>query len=303
MPRRSAAPARRWYRGNLHTHTTNSDGDSDPDVVVAWYRDAGYDFLALTDHDLLTLPADHALAAGPMLLVHGEEVTAGDVHVNGLGVREAIPPVYASTVAETLQRNVDAVEAAGGIASVNHPNYQWHVRSADLLALRGCSLFEVHNGGPETNDAGGVGRPSTEEQWDAVLMAGRRLRAIAVDDAHHFRVFGHRYANPGRGWIHVRAERLDEAAVLEAVIAGEMYASTGIELDDVSRSRLSLAVTIAAEHGRAYRTTIIGPGGVTLDVIDGADVRVRLPTSLAHVRVRVEDSDGRRAWLQPLYST
>ena len=48
--------SRHWFRGNLHTHTTNSDGDSPPDVVTAWYRDAGYDFLALTDHDLLTHP-------------------------------------------------------------------------------------------------------------------------------------------------------------------------------------------------------------------------------------------------------
>ncbi|MFO7532084.1 MAG: hypothetical protein R6W93_06450, partial [Candidatus Limnocylindrales bacterium] len=141
-----------WFRGNLHTHTTNSDGDSPPDEVVAWYRDAGYDFLALTDHDLLALLGDHAAAAGPMLLVHGEEVTAGDVHVNGLGIRSTIPPIIEATVAETLQRNVDAVVEDGGLASVNHPNYRWQVGPADLIALRGCRLLEVFNGGPETNN-------------------------------------------------------------------------------------------------------------------------------------------------------
>ena len=40
----------RWLKGNLHTHTTRSDGTGTPDEVIAMYRDDGYDFLALTDH-------------------------------------------------------------------------------------------------------------------------------------------------------------------------------------------------------------------------------------------------------------
>src|ERR1041385_6337438 len=44
----------RWYKGNTHTHTLNSDGDSTPDEVVRWYRSHGYQFLVLTDHNYLT---------------------------------------------------------------------------------------------------------------------------------------------------------------------------------------------------------------------------------------------------------
>ena len=47
-------PAPRWYKGNTHTHTLNSDGDSTPDDVVRWYRQHGYHFLVLTDHNFLT---------------------------------------------------------------------------------------------------------------------------------------------------------------------------------------------------------------------------------------------------------
>ena len=43
-----------WYKGNTHTHTLNSDGDSTPDDVVRWYREHGYQFLVLTDHNFLT---------------------------------------------------------------------------------------------------------------------------------------------------------------------------------------------------------------------------------------------------------
>ena len=76
------------------------------------------------------------------------------------------------------------------MASVNHPNYRWQVGPADLIALQGCRLLEVFNGGPETNNAGRPGRPSHDALWDAVLSADRRLHAIAVDDAHYFKVFG-----------------------------------------------------------------------------------------------------------------
>src|SRR5438876_377742 len=68
----------RWYKGNLHTHTVNSDGDSSPDDVVRWYREHRYDFLVLTDHNYFT-PVDglNALfgADEKFLVVRGEEVT------------------------------------------------------------------------------------------------------------------------------------------------------------------------------------------------------------------------------------
>ena len=98
----------RWYRGNLHTHTTNSDGDSAPDVVVSWYRDAGYDFLVVTDHDVLTDPNGLRDAAGPMTLIPGEEISSGDIHVNGLGIRERVAPTMTDDIVTTIQGNVDA---------------------------------------------------------------------------------------------------------------------------------------------------------------------------------------------------
>ena len=78
-----------WFRGNLHTHTTNSDGDSAARRGRGLVPHAGYDFLALTDHDLLTLPRDHAGAASPMLLVHGEEI-----HRRGRARQRARHPVH-----------------------------------------------------------------------------------------------------------------------------------------------------------------------------------------------------------------
>ena len=217
----------RWFRGNLHTHSTNSDGDSPPEVVVAWYRDAGYDFLALTDHDLFTDPDDLVGHAGHMLLIRGEELTSGDIHVNGLGIAATIPHASEATALETLQANVDAIRAGGGIPSVNHPNFRWALTAADLIALQNGNLFEIHNGGPDVNNWGRPGNPGVEALWDIVLSAGRRMIGVAVDDAHHFQVWGRPYSNPGRGWMCIRAERAAEAELLTALEAGDCYASTG----------------------------------------------------------------------------
>src|SRR5688572_25485810 len=90
-------PALRWYKGNTHTHTTLSDGDSSPEDVTRWYKDHGYNFLVLTDHNVLQ-PVDELNATlgvpGSFLVIKGEEVTnrltGKGVHVNGLDTRSRI---------------------------------------------------------------------------------------------------------------------------------------------------------------------------------------------------------------------
>src|SRR4249920_3772277 len=107
----------RWFKGNTHTHTLNSDGDSTPDEVVTWYREHGYQFLVLTDHNFLTsvdgLNALHG-ASDKFLVVKGEEVTSTfqsiAVHVNGLDVESLVQPTRnASSLLETIQGAVDGI--------------------------------------------------------------------------------------------------------------------------------------------------------------------------------------------------
>src|SRR3990167_1309644 len=123
-------PNARWFKGNMHTHTTNSDGDADPPHVAGWYRQHEYDFLVLSDHNHLTVLEDEADHPGEWpLLVPGEELTANvrgtPVHINGIGIGSRLEPVLKDGVAETIQANVDAIRESGGLASINHPNFQW----------------------------------------------------------------------------------------------------------------------------------------------------------------------------------
>src|SRR5262245_44863323 len=53
-PAQTSAPGEaRWFKGNLHTHSLWSDGDDYPEMIAAWYKQQGYQFLGLSDHNVL----------------------------------------------------------------------------------------------------------------------------------------------------------------------------------------------------------------------------------------------------------
>jgi hypothetical protein len=317
-PSSPAASALRWYKGNTHTHTLNSDGDSTPDDVVRWYRDHKYNFLVLTDHNYLTsvdgLNALHG-ADDKFLVVKGEEVSSGfqgkPLHINGLNPDRLITASRAgSSVAEVLQSNVDAIRMAGGVPHVNHPNFGWAITADDLGALRNNRLFEVYNGHPMVNNAGGSGHPSLEQTWDALLSRGILLFGLATDDAHEFKQLGDLSSSrPGMGWVMVRAEKLDAKTIVAALERGDFYASTGVELAEYQAAGSAITVKVkqrfwgsgAEENMKAgYRIQFVGKGGAVLQDVDGTDATYTFKGSEGYVRAKVTQSDGKMAWTQPV---
>ena len=234
-----------WFKGNLHTHTLNSDGDSTPDDVVTWYRERGYQFLVLTDHNYLTsvtgLNALHG-ADDKFLVVKGEEVTDrfGDkpIHVNGLDVDRLVQPPGGKSVVDMVQRMVDAIRDARGVPSINHPNFGWAISPDELGQIQRTKLFEVFNGHPTVNNLGGGGVPGLEETWDRILSSGKMLYGIAVDDAHTSSVpMIRRCRRPGKGWVYVRSATARAARPGRgASSAGDFYSITGVELRSLESS-------------------------------------------------------------------
>lgn len=370
-----------WWKGNIHTHSLWSDGDQFPEMITDWYKQHGYHFLALSDHDVLAEGvrwiqvsddprADEVLAKyvdrfgedwvglqvreggvrvlrlktleeyrglleeeGRFLIIQAEEITGtfGEalIHVNATNIRELIPGRSGESVLETLQNNVDAVleqrEHTGQIMfpHVPHPNYNWLVTAEDLIALDGDRFFEVYNGHPDVNNYGDALHPSTERIWDIVLTErlarGKDvLYALAVDDAHQYHAEGLREANPGRGWIMVRAAYLTTESIIAAMEAGDFYATTGVELIDIDLDDDSIALAIRAEDGVSYVTQFIGtrrgyragretsdgPGvegasvkrrygddvGVVLAELEGASPRYELTGDEVYVRAKVSSS-------------
>jgi hypothetical protein len=301
-------PTLRWYKGNTHTHTLNSDGDSTPDEVVRWYREHRYHFLVLTDHNFLTsVEALNALhgADEQFLLIKGEEVTDkfGDkpIHVNGLNVSRKVPPQGGKSVVETLQRNVDAVRGASGVPHINHPNYEWAITADDLKQVQNNKLFEIFNGHPLVNNQGGGGVPGLEEVWDIILTSGKLIYGIAVDDAHVFKKpWDKQSARPGQGWIVVRTDKLSTDSILGAMERGDFYASTGIELQDYQADAKRITVTIKPEQSSKYRVLFIGKNGQLLSEILTNPATYEFRGNEMYVRAKVIDSNGKVAWMQPV---
>jgi len=302
------SPPRRWYKGNLHTHTLNSDGDSPPAVVAQWYKENGYQFLVLSDHNFLTEVAPlNADLAEPerFVLMQGEEVTDGfkgkPVHVNAYDLSALVEPAHGGSLVETIQNNIDAIRTAGALPSVNHPNFVWAITSADLLQVDGLRMFEVYNGHPTVYNRGGGGAESLDEMWDALLTAGRRVWGIAVDDAHYFKTFGKEYSNPGRGWVVVRAPSLSAPALRAALEAGDFYASTGVELADIRMTRDELQIVIRPAAGSKQTTIFIGPGGEVLGRSFEDTAVYRFRGGKKYVRAVVQAANGDNAWIQPVF--
>ena len=315
-----------WLRGNTHAHTSNSDGDSPPDTVARWYRDAGYDFLFITDHERITDPAPlnaRVGVPGRFLLIAGEEVTQlvadsahpdrrRQGHVNALGLSRVVTRLgergiaQGISLADAYARNIAEIRAASGIAQVNHPNFRWSVRLEHLAALPDSTLFEIWNAHTGVNNLGGVddaGRaaPSAEALWDSLLTRGKVIFAVADDDSHSFSASdadSYALTRPGRAWIMVRADTVTKPAILGAIRRGDFYASTGVTLSELTATDSAITVTVLPVYDSRYTIEFVGSGGRVLATTHGRSAKYAIRGGEGYVRVRVTDSNGRKAWTQ-----
>ncbi len=331
-PAPTAGP--RWYRGNTHVHTRESDGNRAPEEVARWYRDHGYHFLVVTDHERITDPAPlnaQLARPGAFLVIAGQEITqqvadashpqgVRQAHVTAIAASRVVPPLgernvaQGTTVAATYAHHLAAVRAAGGVAQVNHPNFRWSIRPEDMAALPDSTLFELWNAQPRINNLGGddgAGRValSTEALWDTLLTRGRLLFAVGSDDAHNFAALDDaETTRPGGAWVMVRADTLTADAIVGALRAGRFYATTGVLLADVVTEgtvgaralRVEVAAPANPRDDRRHRTRFVGRGGRTLAEVPGRVARYAIRGDEGYVRAVVTDSDGRRAWTQPV---
>ena len=302
------SPSGTWFKGNLHTHTLNSDGDSTPDEVAKWYRDRGYHFVTMTDHNKITdvnaLNATYG-KGGKFLVMKGEEVTGTvadkPIHINAFEPEVFVNPVGGASVVAAMQQVVDAIRAAKGVPSINHPNFGWAFSTAELQQLQRTRLFEVFNGHPTVNNLGGGGVPGLEEVWDRILSSGKLLYGIAVDDAHFFKQpENDGVPKPGRGWVYVQAARLESRALLDALERGDFYSSTGVELASITKTASSLSVAIKPMATRKYRIQFIGRNGAVLSESPDISATYTFKGNESYVRAKVLDSNGKAAWVQPI---
>ncbi len=245
---------------------------------------------------------------GEFLVIQSEEITdrfeTKSVHVNATNIVQLIGPQGGGSVLEVMQNNVNAVleqrrrTGQPMFPHINHPNYGWSLTAEDLVALQGERFFEVYNGHPAVNNEGDDLRPSTERMWDIVLAErlsqGRQVMfGIATDDAHNYHVLDDHHSNPGRGWVMVRAVELAAAEIVAAMDAGDFYASSGVELQDIAFDDGVLSLRIRSQDGVSYTTQFIGtrvgyPEATKIDAaIEGASVVKRYSDEIGVVFAEV----------------
>ncbi len=264
------------------------------------------------------------------LILRAEEVTDSfegkPLHMNATNIREFVSPQHGSSVVATLQNNIDAVnaqrEATGQVMfpHINHPNFGWAISVEDMKALRGERFFEVFNGHPMVNNYGDSTRMSTEDMWDQINLAYLKrdqalIYGLATDDSHHYHKFGGQFSNSGRGWVMVKAKSLSPESLIEAMEAGNFYASTGVTLKSLKQTDGKIQIVVEAEAGVNYTTHFVGvKKGKThveiLSSVTGTSADFDITSDLLFVRARIvsdkrkenpfQKGDFETAWTQPV---
>jgi hypothetical protein len=290
------APGRFW-KGNIHTHSTRSDGARTPEAVCATYREAGYDFLALTDHfwakygfPIVDTRPQRAPGFTTLLgaEIHAPETALGEIwHLLAVG----LPLDFAPTPPEETGPELAArALAAGAFLALPHPGW-YGLTAADAHTIPGAHAVEVYNHTSQLRTERGDGVYLA----DQLLAEGRRINLIAVDDAH--------FKSPDAfgGWLMVKSEHNEPEPLLDALKAGAFYATQGPLIHDIAWEENAVEVVCSP----ALSIMVVGRGSRAEPSVELGQTRARL--SIAHLRpggyarVVVADAQGRRAWSNPVY--
>ena len=289
----------RFYKGNLHTHSTLSDGVCAPVDICTQYREAGYDFLALTDHFLprygFPVADTRAFRTNRFTTILGAEVHApatelGEMwHILSVG----LPLDFAPTPPdETGPQLAARSRAAGAYVAIAHPAW-YGLTIADAETIPDAHAVEVYNHTAHVGEDRGDG-------WgllDALLARGHRLTACATDDAHF------KWADYFGGWVMVKSPSLDPEALVNALKAGHSYSSQGPEIHAIDVGQTEVQV----ECSPASTVMLLGQGTACGRVFGTGLGRASLPLDIIknsrYGRVVVVDAAGKRAWSNPFWKS
>jgi hypothetical protein len=224
----------KWYKGDFHTHTTESDGKMTPEDGMAQAKKMGLDYFAVTDHNILPTK----WLKDDMLTIPGVEITSSKGHFNALGLKKWIDwrPTCTDGGMETeegMNRIISEVKEAGAIVSINHPMlkpWEWQFETTPLSAI---DVIEIWND-PTYKD----NPRATEEAlklWDILWNDGHRIYGIGGSDSHLRPDESYEKNGPpsviGDPATYVFADELSADSILGGVRSGNVYVSRGPVLD------------------------------------------------------------------------
>lgn len=313
-----------WYKGNLHSHTMLSDAVLTPEEDARLYRENGYSFLCISDHDLYT-DFRAELNRDDFLILPGLEYSAilysadGSRrfkmhHMHGIlgntamrqaatapvfRHRGAVPPLkyYGSwDGAAVAQQMADFLSQRGMLVTYNHPVWS-RVEGREFLQTKGLWAIEVYNYGTVVESNTGA----DTVYWDTMLRQGRRITAFASDDNHNIAPLD----DSCGGWIMVKAPALTHDDLINAMLAGNYYSSSGPEIYAYGvTGQVAWVDCSPVAHVHFIAGNEIGDGWsihgeAHADTLTHAEYRLKGHED--YTRIECVDKWGRTAWTNPLY--
>lgn len=315
----------KWYKGNLHSHTTNSDGCLTPEESVKLFREHGYSFLCLSDHDVYTDYAKQFNSDG-FIILPGLEASAVLYESEDSNLRYKVHHMQAILGTEEMRKNAkfppykhkeihpvdkyygtwDGAAAArklaedmrdrGYLITYNHPIWS-RVREEEFIHTEGLWALEIFN--YNTVNESGTGQDET--YWDVMLREGKKIFAFASDDNHNEGKFD----DACGGYIVVKAGELTHEAILKSMLEGNYYSSSGPEIYDWGIKN----GTVYVKCSPVYKIDIIAGNcindGITRmcdsveDAIEHAEFKLKGHET--YVRVKCTDKYGKSAWSNPIW--
>ncbi len=288
-----------FLKGNLHCHTTLSDGLASPEAIAIHYRNAGYDFLAITDHQryykpentdmdgLLIIPAmeaDRFVDGKGMPVVH--IVSLGRETDNGFAHNQSVTYERGGTQ-EACQDIIDDVLSANNIPILCHPVWSGNTVEA-VKSLQGYQMIEVWNSGSALL----WGVDTNTYHWDVLLHEGRQVYAVASDDAHSLQEAGY-------GFVRVKAEK-NIPSILSALQKGEFYASCGPEIYDFYIEDGQVCISCSPVSQIMLRNFSCPHRLIRGENLTGGQFKLR-DLCTDYIRAEIVDAQGRRAWTNPIF--
>ncbi len=311
-----------WYKGNLHSHTTNSDGNFTPQEAVKEFKKHGYSFLCISDHNLYT---DYRgkLGEEDFLILPGVEAAAvlfddeGRCrkvhHMNGiLGTavmqnkaprlyqhREEVGPFLYYGKWDGAKAATDLTQelhSRGCFVTYNHPIWS-RVDAEEFVPAEGFEILEIFN--YNTQNESETGYDTT--YWDGMLRKGRHILADASDDNHNAGVFDDAFG----GYIVVKVKALAYDNIIESILSGNYYSSSGPVIYDWGIREGKAYITCSASE----RITFIADGFVGAGTAFVAksendllqEAAFTLTGNETYIRAECRDLYGKKAWTNPIY--
>lgn len=279
----------RWFRGSVHVHTTNSSGRLTLAETTAFYAEAGYDFICITDKMVPFFGGSddkHPLLVLEGIEVEGEDDQGSYYHVVCI---EGMDGVTGDT---ELTEVIEKVRAQGGILVWAHPHTSNNTVAEGIRhRFHGIEVFNSIN-------QVAFGKGMGAFHWDASLVHQPDMLGFATDDAHFIREVP---AEKG-GWIMVNAPELSRKAIMASIRKGNFYSSSGPLFKSIS---IEQGNRIVAETSPVIYARLVGPGGS--NKYRGApenepmtETHFRLPDDWSYARLEIEDAAGKVAWSNPL---